>query len=223
MAFRFAAHLRAQLKSSARLNGLRVAASGLLVLTPVAATQTFANPLGATVTTGSAAISDPSSQQMTIEQRSEDVVIDWQSFNIANGQTTQFVQPNAQAIAVNRIGGARASQIVGTLDANGRIVLINGNGILFARGSQVNVNSLVATYTDNTDSDVLAGSFSQAGNQNASIVNQGSIGSWRSSRPTSRMPVRSMQDLEPCLWPPQTSSLLTSRATDSCHLQPRAT
>jgi filamentous hemagglutinin family protein len=175
MAFRFAAHLRAQLKSSARLNGLRVAASGLLVLTPVAATQTFANPLGATVTTGSAAISDPSSQQMTIEQRSEDVVIDWQSFNIANGQTTQFVQPNAQAIAVNRIGGARASQIVGTLDANGRIVLINGNGILFARGSQVNVNSLVATYTDNTDSDVLAGSFSQAGNQNASIVNQGSI------------------------------------------------
>ena len=104
-----------------------------------------ANPAGANVTSGAAAITAPSSHQTNVDQESEGVVIDWSSFNIGNGQTTTFVQPNAQAIAVNRIGGSNASQIFGALDANGRVVLINGNGVLFGKTSQVNVGSLVAT------------------------------------------------------------------------------
>jgi filamentous hemagglutinin family protein len=134
----------------------------------------LSNPVGATVTTGSASIAI-SSNQTQIDQKSEDVVIDWSSFNIGAGQTTRYVQPNAQAIAVNRIGGNSASQILGTLDANGRIVLINGNGMLFGKGSQVNVGSLVATSTDSSDSDALSGNFTQAGNQIASVVNHGRI------------------------------------------------
>src|SRR6202042_3137914 len=127
-----------------------------------------ANPLNATVTTGSASVAS-SSTKTPIDQKNEAVVIDWSTFNIGTGQTTQFVQPNAQAIAVNRIGGNSPSQILGTLDANGRIVLINGNGMLFGRGSQVNVGSLVATSTGGSDSEVLAGKFTQAGNQNATV------------------------------------------------------
>jgi len=134
----------------------------------------LANPTNAAVTTGSASI-ESASNKTTIDQKSQDVVINWSSFNVGAGQTTQFVQPNAQAIAVNRIGGNAPSQILGTLDANGRIVLINGNGMLFGKGSQVNVGSLVATSTGGADSDVLAGKFTQAGNQNASVVNQGRI------------------------------------------------
>ena len=78
-------------------------------------------------------------------------------------------------MAVNRITGGGVSQIFGTLDANGRVVLINGNGVLFAKGSQVNVGSLVATSADDADSNLLAGRFSQAGSQHAAVVNQGSI------------------------------------------------
>ena len=85
------------------------------------------------------------------------------------------MQPNAQAIAVNRIGGNAPSQILGTLDANGRIVLINGNGMLFGKGSRVDVGSLIATSTDGADSDVLSGKFTKAGNPNAAVVNQGRI------------------------------------------------
>jgi filamentous hemagglutinin family protein len=135
---------------------------------------THANPSSASVTTGSASISS-TSNKTTIDQKSEDVVIDWSSFNVGAGQTTEFVQPNAQAIAVNRIGGNAPSQILGTLDANGRIVLINGNGMLFGKGSRVDVGSLIATSTDGADSDVLSGKFTRAGSQNASIVNQGII------------------------------------------------
>ncbi len=139
------------------------------------ATPAVANPAGGTVTTGSATISSPSAKQTNVDQTSEGVVIDWSSFNIGRSQTTNFVQPNAQAIAINRIGGSNPAQILGTLDANGRVVLIDGNGIAFGRNSQVNVGSLIATTTGGSDSDLLAGKFTKAGNQNASVVNRGTI------------------------------------------------
>jgi filamentous hemagglutinin family protein len=169
-------NFRTALKSSAsfgwsKASGIGV---GLLLALPLFASPALANPLSASVTTGSASIVT-SSNKTQIDQKSEDVVIDWSSFNIGAGQTTRFVQPNAQAIAVNRIGGNSASQILGALDANGRIVLINGNGMLFGNGSQVNVGSLVATSTGGSDSDVLNGKFTQASSQNSAIVNQGRI------------------------------------------------
>ncbi len=142
-----------------------------LLASPVA----FANPKDGTVTSGVASISSPSSKITNVNQASEGVVIDWSSFNIGNGQTTQFVQPNASAIAINRIGSASASSILGTLDANGRVVLINANGLAFGRNSQVNVGSLIATTTGGSDSDLVAGKFTTAGSQNASIINRGTI------------------------------------------------
>jgi filamentous hemagglutinin family protein len=175
MHFSAPASLRAVLKSSASFNWPTLAASGLLLAAPLMATTANANPLGPTVTSGAASISSPSSRQTNVDQTSEGVVIDWSSFNIGNGQTTTFVQPNAQAIAVNRIGGGNASQILGTLDANGRVVLINGNGVLFGKSSQVNVGSLVATSSGGSDSDLLAGKFTQTGSPNAAVVNQGRV------------------------------------------------
>ena len=148
---------------------------GAAAIALAASPSAYANPAGGTVTSGSATISRPSSNATTVHQTSEGVVIDWSSFDIGAGQTTTFVQPNAQAIAVDRIGGANASQILGTLDANGRVVLINGNGLLIGKGAHVNVGSLIATSTDGSDSDLLSGKFTQAGRQNASVINDGAI------------------------------------------------
>ncbi len=150
MTFLFLSRLRVRLNPPVKFSCSKPIASGLLLFASLLATPSLANPAGATVTTGSASVAT-SSTKTQIDQKSEDVVIDWSSFNIGAGQTTTFVQPNAQAIAVNRIGGNSASQILGTLDANGRIVLINGNGMLFGKGSQVNVGSLVATSTGGSD------------------------------------------------------------------------
>ena len=172
----YAISLRVTLKSSAsfRLPVAVACGIGLLAITPLSVAPASANPVGGAVTTGSVSIST-SPNKASVNQKSEDVVIDWSSFNIGSGQTTQFYQPNAQAIAVNRIGGASASQILGTLDANGRVVLINGNGLVIGKGAQVNVGSLIATSTDGSDSDLLSGKFTQAGKQNASVVNNGAI------------------------------------------------
>ncbi|MGD0142107.1 MAG: filamentous hemagglutinin N-terminal domain-containing protein, partial [Rhizomicrobium sp.] len=149
----------------------------LAIATPFLASSALANPSGGTVTNGSASIANPSSNATDVQQTSEGVVIDWSSFNVGKGQTTTFIQPNAQAIAVNRIGSNNASQILGTLDANGRIVLINGNGILFGKGSQVDVGGLLATTSNASDADILSGkaNFTNSGNANAQIVNRGTI------------------------------------------------
>src|ERR1700733_9390883 len=159
---RSSSRLRTSLKSS-------VAAISALWLVQAPAS---ANPAGGQVASGSASISS-SANALNIKQSSEGVVIDWSSFNVARGQTTIFKQPNSEAIAVNRIGGDSASQIFGTLDANGRVVLINGDGLLFGKGSVVDVGSLVATSSDGSNKSLLAGKFTRAGNANASVIHAG--------------------------------------------------
>ena len=136
-----------------------------------------ANPVGGTVSSGKATISTPTSGTVQIDQTTKIVIINWSSFNIAGGETTKFVQPNASAIAVNRIGGNDPSTILGSLLANGKVVLINGNGILFGKGATVNVGSLLATTSDASDADIASGKakFDKAGNPNAQIINQGAI------------------------------------------------
>jgi filamentous hemagglutinin family protein len=137
----------------------------------------LANPTGANVVAGSAAVTTRSPSTLTVDQKTKIVIIDWQSFNIAAGETTKFNQPGTNAMAVNRIGSADPAQILGNLIANGRVVLIDGNGILFGPNAKVNVGALLATASDASNADILSGkaTFDKAGDPNARIVNDGSI------------------------------------------------
>ncbi|MDE2306032.1 MAG: filamentous hemagglutinin family protein [Gammaproteobacteria bacterium] len=89
-----------------------------------------------------------SGSTLTVTQQSTNATLNWQSFNIASGGTVQFVQPSTTAVALNRIYQADPSQIFGTLTANGRVFLINQNGIVFGAGAQVNVGGLLASSLD---------------------------------------------------------------------------
>ena len=74
-----------------------------------------------------------------MQQSSQDVGLSWQSFDVAAGQTVDFVQPSATAIAVNRILGNSGSVILGRINANGQVYLINPDGIVFGRGGEPRV------------------------------------------------------------------------------------
>ncbi|WP_428423386.1 filamentous haemagglutinin family protein [Methylibium sp.] len=82
---------------------------------------------------------------LTIDQSSQRAIIDWRSFNIAGGSEVRFNQPNNLASTLNRIYSLDPSLLQGKLSANGQILLINQNGILFDRGAQVNAYSFIAS------------------------------------------------------------------------------
>lgn len=141
----------------------------------VAATGALANPRGGAVVHGTAAISE-SGQVMTIDQGSDRAVIDWQGFGNAAGETIRFQHPTASAVTLNRVIGVDPSLIGGALQSNGRLFLINPNGIVFGGTAQVNVGSLVASTLSISDEDFLSGNYRLLpGGSLSAVVNAGRI------------------------------------------------
>jgi filamentous hemagglutinin family protein len=96
---------------------------------------------------------------LTVDQATQRAIIDWKSFNISRDSEVIFRQPNSTASALNRIYSADPSIIQGKLTANGQVLLINQNGILFDRGAQINTQSLIAATLNlkMSDADFMAG------------------------------------------------------------------
>lgn len=92
-----------------------------------------------------------SGASMTVTQTASRAIIDWDKFDIGVNASVYFSQKNAQGVAqtswaaLNRIYDINPSQIYGSLKADGRIYLLNQNGILFGLGSKVDVHTLVAS------------------------------------------------------------------------------
>ncbi|MCV6613077.1 MAG: filamentous hemagglutinin N-terminal domain-containing protein [Amphritea sp.] len=125
------------------------------------------------VSSGSATISQQGNST-TIHQTSDQVAIDWQKFDIAAHEQVEFIQPGAGALAVNKIYDTDGTRILGQLDANGQVWLINPNGIFFGRDAQVNVGALIASAVPLKDfsdpGDVLFGDVSSG-----RVTNDGNI------------------------------------------------
>jgi len=161
------------IRSNARESWVAAAAVTLSLLTGYRA---FALPTEGEVAAGQATISTPSTTMMCIEQKSNSAIINWGFFGIGRGEALNITQPDTRSILLNRITGNNPSEIFGTLSANGRIFLVNPNGILFAKGASVNVGGLVASTLAISDSDFLSGkySFCKSGSA-ASVVNEGEV------------------------------------------------
>ncbi|MFG9119987.1 GLUG motif-containing protein, partial [Pseudomonas paraeruginosa] len=79
------------------------------------------------------------------------------------------------AVALNRVVGTNGSQILGKLDANGKVFLVNPNGVVFGKTAQVNVGGLVASTLDISDKDFLDGNYRFSGKSTAQVSNAGSL------------------------------------------------
>ena len=134
-----------------------------------------ANPLGGTVSQGSASFGSQGSQ-FTI-QTSDRAVINWQSFNIGAGQTTTFIQPSSSSVVWNQINDPNPSQILGTLNANGYVVLQNQAGFYIGGQAVLNTHGLTMTTSPTPAPDLASGGAWQfnAPPPTASIINYGQI------------------------------------------------
>ncbi|MBN1105204.1 MAG: filamentous hemagglutinin family protein [Deltaproteobacteria bacterium] len=133
---------------------------------------------------------DDAINKLTVNQNKEKAVFEWDTFNIGEKAWTHFNQENSDWVALNRIYDANPSMIFGKLTADGKVYLINHNGILFGPSSRVNVHSLIASSLQMTNKDFLdavlrfkAGEYDRTtdtidplkSNPNAVVSNHGEI------------------------------------------------
>ncbi|MGC3981020.1 MAG: filamentous hemagglutinin N-terminal domain-containing protein [Steroidobacteraceae bacterium] len=152
-------------------NGLIfIGAGSTAVLSPLASAVELPVPCS----TGSCGVSGPSTwvtsgaatavtsgNTMTVNQSSENAVLNWSSFNISADGKVIFAQPSTSSIALNRIFQQSPSQILGRIDANGQIYLVNPNGLIFGSNSTVNAAGILAS-TLNISDDVFNGGLLSA-------------------------------------------------------------
>lgn len=133
-----------------------------------------------------------SGNNFTINVSTQQATLNWGKFDVGENQYLNFQQLQ-NGIVLNRVTGDQVSQILGNISSNGKVYLINPNGIIFGSNSSIDVQSLVASTLDlsatelvssntqNTNT-VLDGNlqFTQANNNtrnntNASVINKGTI------------------------------------------------
>lgn len=131
-----------------------------------------AGPNGGQVTSGSGSIGQ-SGNVTSIQQLTDLLNIDWESFDIGSQEQVIFYQPGKDSIAINNIIGNDASEIFGKLQANGNVFLINPNGVLFSEGAQIDVGGLlVSDHKLNVDDD---GAYWLTPGTGEGVINAGQI------------------------------------------------
>src|SRR5215203_2060329 len=147
-------------------------------LLPLGIGFAVAGPTGGVVVGGEATIRDQGSRNVVIDQWSHRAIINWYTINIGAGESTRFNQPDSSSVVLNRVtGGVGPSEIFGTVTANGRVFVINRDGILFGPNAVVDTAGFLATTSDIKNDDFMAGryNFNIPGRPDASIVNHGTI------------------------------------------------
>ncbi|HHF5310686.1 TPA: filamentous hemagglutinin N-terminal domain-containing protein [Haemophilus influenzae] len=127
------------------------------------------------IITGAATVAQ-TENKMTINQTTPTTQINWDSFDIGKKKEVQFTQPNANAVAYNRVTGGNASQIQGKLTANGKVYLANPNGVTITEGAEINVAGLLATTKDLEQiSESGNNKFTRKSTKEGQVLNQGKI------------------------------------------------
>ncbi len=166
-----AEHAKGRSKGGAAL----VLLSALTLGTPQAHA---ANAADASVSSGTGTVATQGNTT-TINQVSQRLAIDWTQLSTRANEALVFNQPNASAIALNRITGSSPSEFLGSLTANGQVFILNPNGVLFGAGAQVNVGGLVASTLSMSNADFQADNlvFSNSGTgaTRGTVVNQGTL------------------------------------------------
>ncbi|THJ45374.1 filamentous hemagglutinin N-terminal domain-containing protein, partial [Burkholderia sp. LS-044] len=98
----------------------------------------------------------------TINQASDRAVINWNNFDIKARDSVTFNQPGVNSATLNQVLGPDATQIMGALKANGRVFIVNPNGVVFGQGAQVDVGGVVASSLGINSADFMAGKLNFA-------------------------------------------------------------
>ena len=150
---------------------------GSTYLTPGIVPRAFGLPQNGNVTQGQVDISLPDPQTMMLQQGTTSAIIDWESFDLDPQDRFLVFQPTDDSWLLNRVNGGTVSTILGEIQANGGLVLVNPNGITLGNGSRINAGSLIMTTTDISDENFINRNFvfDRPGSPLARIWNKGEL------------------------------------------------
>lgn len=148
----------------------------LAVSAALFSTSVYAGPEGGSVVGGAGSINQ-NGNTTTINQTTDLMAIDWQSFNVNSDERVEFVQPDASSISLNRILSNNGSLIQGQIDANGQVILVNTNGVIFGKNAVINAGGLLASGLDIDPNDFMNRDFAFSALENAEgkVINSGLI------------------------------------------------
>lgn len=112
-------------------------------------------PEGHNVVDGSVKVNEPINTDghavMDVVQSSDKAIIDWNTFDVGKDATVNFIHLktennvttlNTAASTLNRVTGGKLSEIAGTINSVGTFILVNPDGAVFSKGSEVNAAEL---------------------------------------------------------------------------------
>lgn len=120
-----------------------------MIMATLCSSSAYAMPTGGTVVSGNVTNVANPAELMTANANS---IINWNSFSIAVGEKVSFDTRNFMVL--NRVVGGQESQLLGMLSdqGNGKLILINPNGIVIGDNAIINVNDLTLSTLSLTDS-----------------------------------------------------------------------
>ncbi len=150
--------------------------AGWLTMLIVLSSSAFGLPTGWEVIEGNVSV-DITDNIMTITSTTDRAVINYITFDLASGETINFVLPNAEASILNRVIGGDITTIAGSINSNGRLGIVNTAGIYMANTAQIQSAALLASTLNISNDDFFSDVLSASKNPDniASIINEGEI------------------------------------------------
>lgn len=117
----------------------------------------IASPEGLQVIAGDVKAPVFESPSSLLIETNSNAILHWDSFHIAPTETVRFIQPNAQSAVLNRVVGFSETHIDGLLLSNGRIFLINPQGVVIGPNGKIQAAGFIASTADLLNEDFLLG------------------------------------------------------------------
>ncbi|WP_404932007.1 filamentous hemagglutinin N-terminal domain-containing protein [Microbulbifer hainanensis] len=112
-----------------------------------------------------------------MDQKTDLLAIDWDSFNLTEEELVKFLQPNSSSIVLNRILDQSPTTIRGAIEANGHVIIANPRGVLFTESATINVGAITAAGLNISPADFMKGNLSFNAEEGSSgiVINRGLI------------------------------------------------
>jgi len=134
----------------------------------------FSLPIDPNVVAGTMSSRSGRINEMNMEV-SDRAIVNWKSFSIASNESVKFFQPSQTSAILNRVTGKVTSELLGKLEANGSVFLINPQGVIIGKDAVINAGSFLTSTLDIADSDFLKQIYKFSKSQEGAIINYGTI------------------------------------------------